>query len=78
MRSAAFNPSNSLMIEVTYGSLGAHLGYVTSIMSRFDRLKTVERIFSILQLNNKKNVSNALFYRIRDPDAASLKSFENW
>ena len=48
-----FNPSNPLMVEVKYGGFGAQMGpfepqkspYFTPIMSEFDGLKTVKRLF---------------------------------
>jgi len=44
----------------------------------FDRVKTVNRLFSILQLSNGKNPSNAPLYSTIGRDVASLGSFENW
>ena len=48
-----------------------------SIMNGFDGLKTVKRIFSILQLSYGKNLSNAMFYSFREQTTASLKNFKN-
>ena len=51
---------------------------LNSILSGFDGLKTVKRLFfSIMQITMGKNLSNAMFYILRGQNTASLKNFEN-